>query len=259
MSKTDKTRDKNPLHGHILTNFSGFKLLWQAQSFYPEDQIPLGCHSISAWLPITICDTQHKRSKSAWVRLKLIHPLRITPFWWHFVMNMATSWVWRRSNICNMLCYWKWDFPSRIEKASADNKTKLFIIFFPCSCLVLLMPEAALFLPSLIPFSSACLFRFLSRALIQSCLNLLFLSTGAGTGQGQENDTIRSFSGQIRRAATCTQTQGNDKWKVFTKGVNMIHGSFVGISPTHIHMNVHTRSQLYLYSRNSLFCQHISS
>lgn len=66
-------------------------------------------------------------------------------------MSMATSWVWRRSNICNTLCYWKWDFPSWIEKASIDNKTvsKLFIIFFPRSCLVLLMPEAASFsLPS---------------------------------------------------------------------------------------------------------------
>lgn len=43
--------------------------------------------------------------------------------------------------------------------------------------------------------------------LIQSFLNLVFLSTGAGTGQGQENDNIRSFSGQIRSAAICARTQ----------------------------------------------------
>lgn len=101
----------------------------------------------------------------------------------------------------------------------------------------------------------------------------MFLSAGAGTGQGQENDNIRSFSGQIRSAATCRQVQAHTQTcphahkhkhiammdeRSYTKGVNMIHGSFVGISPTHIHMNVHTRTQLYLYFRNALFCQHIS-
>lgn len=42
----------------------------------------------------------------------------------------------------------------------------------------------------------------------------------------------------------------------YAKGVNMIHGFFAGIGPTH--MNVHTHSRLYLYLRNALFCQHIS-
>lgn len=42
-----------------------------------------------------------------------------------------------------------------------------------------------------------------------------------------------------------------------TKDVNMIHGSFVGISPTHIHVNARACSRLRLYFRNALFCQHI--
>lgn len=40
------------------------------------------------------------------------------------------------------------------------------------------------------------------------------------------------------------------------RGVNVIHGSFVGISPARIHMNVRTLSAPYF--RNALFCQHIS-
>lgn len=71
------------------------------------------------------------------------------------------------------------------------------------------MPEAAYFLlaPSFFFFLPRCLFSFLSGRLIQSFLNLVFLSTGAGTGQGQENDNIRSFSGQIRSTAICARTQ----------------------------------------------------
>ena len=102
---------------------------------------------------------------------------------------------------------------ARKKKASEDNKavSKLFIIFFPCSCLALLMPVAApFFLPPLYLFFffslSPVYLVFSTVSLIQSFLNLVFLSTGAGTGQGQENDNIRSFSGQIRGAATCADT-----------------------------------------------------
>lgn len=51
MSKTDGKRDKNPWHGHILTNFSGFKLLWQTQSFSRGIKFPL---VVILVLPITI-------------------------------------------------------------------------------------------------------------------------------------------------------------------------------------------------------------
>lgn len=89
------------------------------------------------------------------------------------------------------------------------------------------------------------------------------------TGQGQENDNIHSFSAQIRRAATCTQAHAHIRTDVcehaammdersHTWGVNMIHGSFVGISPPHRHTHVLTHSQLYFISENALFCQHVS-
>jgi len=89
------------------------------------------------------------------------------------------------------------------------------------------MPEAASFAPPLFFFfffPVSCLFSFPSTPLIQSSLNLLFLSTGVGTGQGQENDNIRSFSGQIRRAANGAQTGArahtyrDDGWKVRRQG-----------------------------------------
>lgn len=80
--------------------------------------------------------------------------------------------------------------------------------------------------------------------------------SGAGTGQGQENDNIRSFSGQIRSAATCRLPGAHARERTalmdersHTKDVNMIHGSFVGISPTHIHANVRARSRLVLVSQ----------
>lgn len=121
------------------------------------------------------------------------------------------------------------------------------------------MPEAASFVPSLL-FSFPCLFSFLSGLLIQSFLNLVFLSTGAGTGQGQENDNIRSFSGQIRSAATCTQTGTNTAMmdgRSHAKGVNMIHGSFVGIRPyTHTHECSQTLSTVLVFQQCTLLSTH---
>ena len=43
----------------------------------------------------------------------------------------------------------------------------------------------------------------------------------------------------------------------YTKGVNMIHGSFVGISPTHMHASVPIYFQLCPYSWNALFHQRV--
>lgn len=180
MSKTDRKRDENPHHEHILTNFSGFKLPWQTQSLAEGSNSPRLSFYFCLF-PDNHLQFTSQRSKSAWKRLKLIHPLRITLSPWHLVMSIATSWVWRRSNVCNTPCYRKWDFPSQIEKSLWRQYNSFKTIYSsPVAVLYFWCLQQHLSRLPLFLLSFCCLFSFVSDPLIQSFLNLVFLSTGAG-------------------------------------------------------------------------------
>lgn len=107
----------------------------------------------------------------------------------------------------------------------------------------------------------SCLFSFVSSPLIQSFLNLVLLSPVREQVKGRKMITfthslVKLGDCRLSGAHTHTHTALMDE-RSHTKDVNMIHGSFVGISPTHIHVNARACSWLCLYFRNALFCQHI--
>lgn len=102
---------------------------------------------------------------------------------------------------------------------------------------------------------------FLSCCLVFSpvpSFNLLavwcFFLAGAGAGQGQENDNSHSFSVQIRSAATCAHKhKGMMDERSYTKGANMIHASFVVISPPHICVSAHKSPTMLVFQKCTSF------
>lgn len=85
----------------------------------------------------------------------------------------------------------------------------------------------------------SCLFSFVSSPLIQSFLNLVLLSPVREQVKGRKMITFTHSLvklGDCRLSGAHTHTALMDE-RSHTKDVNMIHGSFVDISATHIHVN----------------------
>lgn len=131
-------------------------------------------------------------------------------------------------------------------KASQDYSavSKLFRISFHFSRLVL--------------FSSSVYFVFSPIASF-NLFSVTSFCLPVQSGQSQGNDNIHSFSGQISSAATCahTNTLVEDE-RSRDKGVNMIRGSFLGVSRARASSCLFTQSQLYCISEMYSFVNTLS-